>query len=141
MSTDPPRRPESVLAEHPTGPRFAAVQYELGRDHLAAVARDQCPQHDRVDRVLDEADRAIDHQRVESAGLMAAQFAAEGLDGLKFSRIALEGDIGLGLVQGTASRASTRPIVFEVPSVIVSNPTPVGALGSKSACSPAKPRK
>ena len=107
----------------------------------AAVAGDQCPQHDQVDRVLDET--APSRRRTGAwnpPGAMAAQFASQGLDGSSLAGSPPKGISVSGLVQGTASRASTTAIVIEVPSVIDAICDPLGDLRSKNACSPEKPR-
>ena len=53
-------------------------------------------------------------------------------------RLRVERQVGVGLVQGTASLASTTMIVFDVPSVILA--TPVAWSFSKNAPLPTNPR-
>ena len=74
-------------------------------------------EHGRVDRILDEPDRPVAKEGIEAAWEMAAQPLDQRL---MASGLALESN-GMslsGLVQGTASLASTTAIVFDVPSVM-----------------------
>src|SRR5262245_3406607 len=51
--------------------RLAWCSIGIGRDHLSAGDRPECPPGLPVDRVLDKADAAVGKQGVDAAGMIA----------------------------------------------------------------------